>query len=95
MEKHWTLVIATVVYCGTTLLGVIAFTRGVHFGKLHHVFFAACCCSCLLCVLNAPSPLLVLQLLILALLPFTRGGSQAHRTLALVGLATWIGVWVT
>ncbi len=81
--------VAAVVYCATASLGIVAWIKGRRFGRWHHIFYFGCVVSNVAAVVADGMGIVLAPLLILALMPFTRGGSDVHRRLGYAGLITW------
>lgn len=88
---QWTL-IAAVIYLATTLLGVSAAIRHTRFGRWHHVMFFLSCVSALITAVLEFHWLILLPMLCLTALPFTRGGRREHIVIGSIGALSWIAV---
>lgn len=81
--------LAALVYCLTASVGITAWLQGRRFGRWHHILYFFSVVSNLAAVVVDGIGFVLAPLIILGLMPFTRGGSTVHRSLGYAGLIIW------
>jgi hypothetical protein len=83
-------VVAAATYAVAVALGLTATRTSVRFGRWHHAAFAVSCISAIAAAVIEPHASMIVPLSMLAVMPFTRGGSRPHALVGLSGAVGWV-----
>lgn len=75
-------------------VGLVAWRGRVHFGRFHHVLYAAVFVAAAMAAIVEFHPGLVVTLVALAVLPAVPARSPLHPTLAVVGLVGYLAALI-
>lgn len=84
--------IAFLTYAAAFSIGIAAWRTNRRFGHWHHTLYFLSCVTAIAAMVYHQLWVLVCPLPILAMMPFTRKGSAAHRMAGMIGMAVWLVV---
>lgn len=93
MDLSWTLHLGAALYATNLGVGTAA-QLGVRFGAVHHWLYALVFAAAIAAAVFAFHPALIVTLVALAGLPFSKPGTLLHPSLAAVGALGYVGAYL-